>query len=196
MAGLYLIGHLRLKFDAAPGSVTAGRLVLALMFFGLALYMTPGMFGGRLGRIDAYLPPRSDADLVWDMGSDGVEHTWITDDIPAAYAESVLQDLPVMIDFTGYTCTNCREMEVNVMERGAVSRSLADDFVLLRLFTDGPRDRELQQFQVNLTGTLALPTYAIMDPASPEAPLVQLSGVVSSEEFAEFLDQGRTLYLD
>ena len=194
LAGLYLIGHLRLAVEKAAASVSAGRLVLALVFFGLALYMMPGLFGGRLGRLDAYLPPRADDAMAWDLGSSGIRHEWITDDIPAAYAEALERDLPVMIDFTGYTCTNCREMEVNVFERGAVSRSLASDFVLLRLYTDGPKDREFQRFQLNLSGTLALPTYAIMDPARPDAPLTQLSGVVSSSRFAEFLEQGRLLY--
>lgn len=194
LTGLYLIGHLRLDVVKAKSSLSAGRLVLALLFFGVALYMMPGLFGGRLGRLDAYLPPRADDAFTLMSGQTGVQHDWITDDIPAAYAEALVQDLPVMIDFTGYTCTNCREMEVNVFERGAVSRILASDFVLLRLYTDGPRDRELQRFQINLTGTLALPTYAIMDPAQPDEPLIQLSGVVSSARFAEFLAEGRQLH--
>ncbi|MDE2957990.1 MAG: thioredoxin family protein [Bacteroidota bacterium] len=191
LAGFYLIGHLRLEADPAAARVSAGRLVLAVCFFGAALYMVPGLFGGRLGRLDAYLPPRSEEAVAWEMGASGVRHHWFTDDVAAAYAEAIALDRPVMIDFTGYTCTNCREMEVNVFERGEVSRSLASDFVLLRLYTDGPKDREFQRFQLNLAGTLALPTYAIMDPFRPDVPLIQLSGVVSSERFAEFLDEGR-----
>ena len=158
--------------------------------------MMPGLFGGRLGRLDAYLPPRADSDPVLVSETAGMRQEWVTDDIPSAYAEAATRDLPVMIDFTGYTCTNCREMEVNVFERGEVSRRLARDFVLLRLYTDGPQDRKFQRFQLNLTGTRALPTYAIVNPLNPEVPLTQLSGVVSADRFAAFLEEGHSLYLD
>ncbi len=193
LTGLYLIGQLRLKGDVSTSGIGAGRLLLAVFFFGLALYMVPGLFGGRLGRLDAYLPPRGEGDMT--MFGD-VTQEWITDDIPAAFAEAATQDLPIMIDFTGYTCTNCREMEVNVFERGEVSRRLDEDFVLLRLYTDGPRAKDFQQYQLDLTGTLALPTYAIVSAAKPAQPLVQLSGVMSSDRFSDFLDVGYAKYSD
>lgn len=193
LTGFYLIGQLRLKGDEAAPGVGAGRLLLAVAFFGLALYMIPGLFGGRLGRLDAYLPPRGEDDMT--LFGD-VHQNWITDDIPTAFAEAAAQDLPVMIDFTGYTCTNCREMEVNVFERGEVARQLNEEFVLLRLYTDGPRAKEFQQYQLDLTGTLALPTYAIVSSAKQDKPLVQQSGVMSSGSFSAFLDAGRAEYFD
>ena len=85
-------------------------------------------------------------------------------------------------------------MEVNVFERGEVSRLLTDHFVLSRLYTDGPDSRQFQTFQENLTGTRGLPTYAIMDGAVIDQPLVQLSGVVSPERFEAFLRYGLERY--
>ncbi len=197
LAGFYLIGHLRFLENAPTTRIGAGRLLFGVLFFGLAVYLLPGLFGGRLGRLDAYLPPRAlDSVSLFDTGMQQ-DQEWITDDLPGAFSEAVLHDRPLFIDFSGYTCTNCREMEVNVFERGEVSRLLADHFVLSRLYTDGPEGRQFQEFQEKLTGTRALPTYAIMNGNSVEdPPLVQLSGVVSSEAFEEFLQRGLRQYGD
>ena len=194
LTGIYLIGHLRLLPNTETAHVGAGRLLFGVLFFGIAVYLLPGLFGGRLGKLDAYLPPR-DANTASLFGVE-VQQDWIIDDLPGAFSEAVHLDRPLFIDFSGYTCTNCREMEVNVFERGEVSRLLADHFVLSRLYTDGPKSRQFQDFQENLTGTLALPTYAILDGAETDRPLVQLSGVVSSEEFESFLQQGLQEYED
>ncbi len=196
LAGFYLIGHLRFLEEAPAMRIGAGRLLFGVLFFGLAVYLLPGLFGGRLGRLDAYLPPRGpDAMSLFDAGLQH-EQKWITDDLPEAFSEAVLLDQPLFIDFSGYTCTNCREMEVNVFERGEVSRLLADHFVLSRLYTDGPDGRQFQEFQEKLTGTRALPTYAIMDGSAVDQPLIQLSGVISSEKFEGFLQHGLRQYED
>ncbi len=194
LAGFYLIGQLRFLDEAHVTRIGTGRLLFGVLFFGIAVYLLPGLFGGRLGRLDAYLPPRSpDAVSLFDIGIQH-EQKWITDDLPAAFSESVLLDQPLFIDFSGYTCTNCREMEVNVFERGEVSELLADQFVLSRLYTDGPDSRQFQVFQEKLTGTRALPTYAIMDGRAVDQPMIQLSGVVSSEKFEAFLQEGLRQY--
>ncbi len=192
LAGLYLIGHLRLSVNPKIVRVSAGRLIFGILFFGLAFYMLPGLFGGRLGQLDAYLPPRG-SDMI-GMHTTGIQQEWIKDDLPSAFSQAVLLDLPLFIDFSGYTCTNCREMEVNVFERGDVSGLLSERFVLSRLYTDGPEGRQFQAFQEKLTGTLALPTYAIMNGTATDEPLVQLSGVVSADEFEVFLRNGLKEY--
>lgn len=194
LTGLYLIGHLPLLLKSDSQPIGALRLMCGVLFFGLSVYLLPGLFGGRLGWVDSYLPPR-EQDTVSFFESD-VEHQWITDDLPGAFSESVLRQQPLFIDFSGYTCTNCRGMEVNVIERGEVRHLLADHFVLSRLYTDGPQSREFQSIQQQLTGTLALPTYAIMDGSAREYPLAQLSGVVSSEQFRDFLHDGLAKYDD
>lgn len=194
LAGLYLIGHLRLSQDVTSARIGAGRFLFGILFFGIAVYLLPGLFGGHLGKLDAYLPPRApDSVSLFDTGIQH-EQAWITDDLPKAFAEAVLLDQPLFVDFSGYTCTNCREMEVNVFERGEVSRLLTGHFVLSRLYTDGPDGRQFQEFQEKLTGTRALPTYAIMDGSAVDQPLVQLSGVISSEKFEAFLQHGLREY--
>jgi len=102
-----------------------------------------------------------------------------------------------MIDFTGYTCTNCREMEANVFTRPEVAERFERNFVLLRLYTDGiERGQEFQRFQIKLTGTVALPTYAIVSPFEQKKPIVRISGVVAAQTFASFLDQGTASFLE
>jgi len=192
LAGIYLIGNLRLTSNTEVIRVGAGRLLFGILLFGLAVYLLPGLFGGKLGRLDAYLPPRESGTV--NLFESEAQQEWIMDDLPKAFSDAVLSGQPLFIDFSGYTCTNCREMEVNVFERGEVSRLLADHFVLSRLYTDGPKSRELQAFQEKLTGTLALPTYAILDGTKADEPLVRLSGVVTSEKFKVFLHRGLQEY--
>lgn len=200
LAGFYLVGKLRLHGDPVAEQVGVGRLLLSMVFFGLSLYLLPGLLGAPLNKLDAYLPPRQsdDVSLVAIVGSSQTpashDEGWITDDIEAAFTAAEDAGKPVMIDFTGYTCTNCREMEANVFTKPGIASRFERDFVLLRLYTDGPLDTQLQQYQLDLTGTVALPTYAIVAPEEPERPILQISGVVSEERFAAFLAQGVAAY--
>ena len=152
----------------------------------MRLYLLPGLFGAPLGRLDAYLPPRQYGDVsLLATGQESHDGGWIVDDMDAAFAEARELARPVMVDFTGYTCTNCRDMEVNVFTRPEIAQAFEQEFVLLRLYTDGARDRELQRYQLDMTGTVALPTYAILHPETPATPLAQLSGVTSPDRFCE-----------
>ncbi|GAB5518779.1 MAG: hypothetical protein RhofKO_10300 [Rhodothermales bacterium] len=197
MAGFYLLGKLQLKDDVAVERVGVGRLFGAMGFLGLSVYLLSGLYGAPLGALDAYLPPQFIASTSGPTTPSGnattpslVEDGWIKDDIERGFAEAEVQDKPLFIDFTGYTCTNCRSMEANVFPKPPVAERLADQFVLLKVFTDDlDRMREFQQFQLDLTQTVALPTYAIVEPAT-RTRLVQHSGMASVDEFATFLDEG------
>ena len=202
LAGLYLLGKLRMKHEPPVEGIGSLRLLAATAFLGTALYMLPGLFGARLGALDAYLPPRQADDLSLVAQTDpsreasdsGSEFAWHTDDIDAAFEEAQQVNKPVFIDFTGYTCTNCRDMEANVFPEPAVAEQFKNDFVLLRLYTDAPpKGTEFQQFQLKLTGTTALPTYAIVDP-SDRSLITRTSGTTSVENFASFLEQGVTQF--
>jgi thiol:disulfide interchange protein DsbD len=198
-AGLYLLGKLRLRHEPAPDGIGSLRLVASMAFFATALYMVPGLLGAPLGALDAYLPPRltSDVSLVSTLqsrtGGEGAaesEFAWHTDDVDAAFAEAQETGKPVFIDFTGYTCTNCRDMEANVFPKPPVAEQLRQRFVLLRLYTDDmPEGAEFQRLQLRMTGTTALPTYAIVDPAD-RTVLRTVSGVHPVDEFAAFLERG------
>lgn len=198
MAGMYLIGTLRLAHEAPRESVGAGRLVAGILFFMVALYMVPGLFGAPLNALDAYLPPRQSTDvgLFNALGGPageavaGADDGWFVDDIEAAVVEATQRGVPILVDFTGYTCTNCRAMEANVFPRPSVSERLDRDFVRLKLYTDGPeRGDEFHRYQLRLTGIVALPTYAVVAPDGET--LIQRSfGMMDVEEFASFLDNG------
>jgi thiol:disulfide interchange protein DsbD len=175
-----------------------------MVFLGTALYMMPGLFGAQLGAIDAYLPPRqaSDPNFVANTAGSGGQSTgneeldWHVDDIDAAMAAGREQDKPVFIDFTGYTCTNCRDMEANVFTEPAVAQRFEEDFVLLRLYTDAqPKGPTFQRYQLRLTGTTALPTYAVLDPAK-ESLIERVSGTMPADEFAAFLQRGAAAFGD
>jgi len=196
LTGLYLIGKLRLPHEPPVETVGVGRLLVAVLFFGLSLYMLPGLLGAPLGNLDAYLPPRraTDVGLVALLqgsgnGENGAEMSW-HEDPDAAFAEAQATGRPVFIDFTGYTCTNCRQMEATVFPHPEVARRLQSDFVRLRLYTDdasvGP---EWQRYQLQLTGTVALPTYAIVAPEGGPL-LARHTGMASVEEFLAFLEEG------
>jgi thiol:disulfide interchange protein len=203
LAGAYLLGKLRLAHEPPVEQVGVFRLLFSISFFGLALYMLPGLFGAPLNKLDAYLPPRQGTDLnlfaslpaaSGGAATDGLP--WHTDDIESAFVEAAQLGKPVFIDFTGYTCTNCREMEANVFTRPEVHERFQRDFVLLRLYTDGlERGQDFQRYQLQTTGTVALPTYAVVDPAGQEL-IARETGVVPLSEFVQFLDEGAALYRD
>jgi len=203
LTGLYLIGKLRLSHDPPVETIGTVRLMFAISFFGLSLYMVPGLFGAPLNNLDAFLPPRqgTDMSLVASLGSVSNRADVFNDEdwfenVGEAYAEAAAVNKPVFIDFTGYTCTNCRQMESTVFPHLSVAEQFDQKYVLLRLYTDdldeGPA---LQKFQLELTGTVALPTYAIVNPVSGVV-LSQRSGISSVNDFADFLDTGADMYFE
>ena len=202
LAGLYLLGKLRLAHEEAVESIGSLRLLAAMAFLGVSMYLLPGLFGASLGLADAYLPPRqaSDPNLfatrTAQSGEETSEFDWYTDDIAAAMTAAREASKPVFVDFTGYTCTNCRDMEANVFPKPQVASKLRSDFVLLRLYTDDlPDGTEFQRYQLRLTGTTALPTYAVLDPKD-ETVITKMSGTASIEAFAGFLQRGAAEFQD
>jgi thiol:disulfide interchange protein len=195
VAGAYLLGKIRLPHDAPIESVGVGRLMASIGFIAVSLYMIPGLLGAPLNKLDAYLPPRqgTDISLLSQAARDQAgldDDSWFVDDIQGALAEGLQESRPVLVDFTGYTCTNCREMEANVFPRQPVQSRFEERFVLLRLYTDGLElGPDFQRYQLGLTGTVALPTYAVVDPVS-EGLVVGVSGLMDTDEFVAFLDSG------
>ena len=164
--------------------------------------MIPGLFGVPLNKLDAYLPPRNATETAvvnafTIPGSDSAvmsEAAWYIDDIDAAFSEAAESGKPVLVDFTGWTCTNCREMESNVFIRAPIVERFDRDFILLRLYTDDlEKGDAFNRYQLELTGTVALPTYAIV--ASDGQRLIsRASGVMDVEEFGSFLDAGSSSF--
>ncbi|WP_412069147.1 cytochrome c biogenesis protein CcdA [Rubrivirga sp. IMCC43871] len=179
----FLLGRLRVGPDAPPASIGAGRLLGATVALAAVLVLAPGLGGAAVPLADAFLPPRTaPAD---GPAADG-ELAWHTDDLDAARAEAAATDTPLFVDFTGYTCTNCRAMEASVFPAPEVAPLLADEMVRAKLFTDGrPLGPAFQEIQQMLTGTVAMPTYAVL---SPSGEVVGVwSGMATPEDFAAFL---------
>jgi thiol:disulfide interchange protein len=180
LAGLTKLGRApRLE---RPRWARAGVTVIAAAF---AIWLATGLTGRRLGELEAFLPP---ADLS-AMAPDG-ELPWIVNDYDAALAEAGRQQRPLLIDFTGYTCTNCRWMEANMFPRPDVARELAR-YVRVRLYTDGRGEpyRTFQRMEQTMFGTVALPYYAVLAPDG--TPAVAFGGLTrDSSAFIAFLRTG------
>ncbi|MEO5588513.1 MAG: cytochrome c biogenesis protein CcdA [Gemmatimonadaceae bacterium] len=145
-----------------------------------------GLRGRPLGELEAFLPP-PDVATPLTSGTRAAELDWILNDQPRALGMAAASNRLVFIDFTGYTCTNCRWMEANMFARNDVAASLSE-FVLSRLYTDGEGDiyERQQKFQEDAFGTVALPLYAIVD--AKGRTVRTFSGLTRSpREFLAFL---------
>ncbi|MBV8832852.1 MAG: thioredoxin family protein [Acidobacteriaceae bacterium] len=194
---LYLLGKFRMSHDSPLESVSAIRAICAIGFLATSVWLTTGLFGHSLGEVESFLPPppestatTSTASAAAPAGTTSGELTWILNDYNAAVVQAKAQNKPIFIDFTGYTCTNCRWMEANIFPKPEV-RARLDKFIRVRLYTDG--DGEIydkqQQMEKDRFGTVALPLYAIMSPA--DSPVATFPGLTRKvDEFTGFLAKG------
>jgi thiol:disulfide interchange protein len=157
----------------------------------LAAWLASGLNGRTLPQIEAFLPPATPTTTIASAG--GESSTWMLNDYEGALNAARSSGKLLFVDFTGYTCTNCRWMEANIFNRPDVGAELGQ-FVLSRLYTDG--DGELyerqQAFQEKTFGTVALPLYAVMAPdGKVRATFSGLSR--NPAEFISFLKRSREL---
>ncbi|MBP6715631.1 MAG: thioredoxin family protein [Acidobacteria bacterium] len=167
------------------GKRSTTKIVLAVASLVLAVWLGNGIRGARLGELEAFLPP-AEASLY----ANGKEPEWIVNNYDEALAVAKRENRPVLIDFTGYTCTNCRWMEANMFPRPEVAVELAR-YVRVRLYTDGQGEPYLgyQRMQRDVYGTVALPYYAALD--ADGTPQVAFGGLTrNSAEFVAFLRKG------
>jgi thiol:disulfide interchange protein len=161
----YLLGWFRLDHDSEISAVSGPRVIFALLFLAAAIWLGNGLAGHKLGDIDAFLPPAdSDNSVQMQTASATAESPWILNDLQAGLQQAKQQGKPLFIDFTGYTCTNCRWMESNIFSKPAVERDM-NRFVKVRLYTDGDGDTysKQQDYEDKQFGTVALPLYALLD---------------------------------
>ena len=132
LLGLYLLGKIRFPHDAPQEKTSIPALFLAIISFSFAVYMMPGLIGAPLRAISAFAPPLRTQDLNLYNGE---IHAKFDDyDAGMAYARQVGK--PVMIDFSGYGCVNCRKMEASVWIDPNVKHALEEDYVLITLMVD------------------------------------------------------------
>ncbi len=187
LATLYLLGRFRFPHDSPVESLGAIRMMSATAFLSLGFYLFTGLMGGSLGELDAFLPPRTTGALaLTGGGASGRALEWQTNR-ETAFELARRENKPIFVDFTGYTCTNCRWMESNIFPLPAVQSEL-EKYVRLQLFTDGegPQYEKNQDYQKEQFGTVALPLYAILD--SEGKKIATFPGMTRKpDEFLAFL---------
>lgn len=132
LLGMYLLGKIKFPHDDDNNKVGVGRFFLALFSLAFAVYMIPGLWGAPLKAVSAFAPPMQTQDF--NLYKNEVHAKFNDFDAGMEYARQ--NNKPVMIDFTGYGCVNCRKMELAVWTDPKVSQILNDDYVLITLYVD------------------------------------------------------------
>ncbi len=131
LLGLYLLGKLRFAHDAESRHTSVGGFFMAVVSFAFAVYLLPGLWGAPLKAVSAFAPPLSTQDFNLYGGEYREFHDY---DEGMAYAAK--HGKPVIIDFTGYGCVNCRKMEMAVFDTPEVRSMIENDYVLIKLYVD------------------------------------------------------------
>lgn len=132
MLGAYLLGKLKFSHDSDLPYVSVPRLFMAIISFAFAVYMIPGLWGAPLKAISAFAPPLYTQDF--NLYKSEVHAAF--DDYEAGMAYAKKTNKPVMIDFSGFGCVNCRKMEASVWTDPKVKQILEEDYVLITLIVD------------------------------------------------------------
>lgn len=132
LLGFYLLGKIRFSHDSELKHVSVPRLFMAIISFGFSIYMIPGLWGAPLKAISAFAPPLYTQDFSL---YDNEVHAAFTD-YEAGMEYAKRNNKPVMIDFSGYGCVNCRKMEATVWTNIRVKDILEKDYVLITLIVD------------------------------------------------------------
>jgi thiol:disulfide interchange protein DsbD len=188
---LYLLGKFQLSHDSKPERIGVVRLISAVLSLAISFYLVTGLFGAKLGEIESFLPPELENTGLKLFGNRENEPKWITNDYDAAIQRAKSENKRVFVDFTGYTCTNCRWMEANVFPKPEVETELRK-FILLRLYTDGEGAvfERHQQMEQDMFGTVALPYYAVLDGTGRS--LSSFPGLTrNTQEFVDFLKKSQ-----
>ena len=132
LLGIYLLGKLKLPQDSDLPFVSVTRLFLAIISLSFAVYMVPGLWGAPLKAISAFAPPLYTQDFnLYDSEVHPKFH-----DYESGMRAAQSEGKPVLIDFSGYGCVNCREMEASVWTDPKVKGIIDDEFILVTLIVD------------------------------------------------------------
>ena len=147
LLGMYLLGKLRFSHDAPLDHVPVGRFFLSVISLAFAVYLIPGLWGAPLKSVSAFVPPLYTQDFnLYEGGNFKVFHDF---DEGMAYANE--NNRPVLVDFSGYGCVNCRKMEGAVFDTQEVSSIIKENFVLITLMVDDKTSLE-KPIEVNENG--------------------------------------------
>lgn len=234
MMGFYLLGKLKFSHDSDLPYVSVPRLLLSLVSIAFAIYLVPGLWGAPVKILSGLAPPMNTQDFILTAGGSGADAASVGfpnkvkyDDVlhpphgfnvffdldeGLAYAKKV--NKPVMLDFTGHTCVNCRKMEDEVWIDPAVGKLIKEKYVLIQLYVDerkikmpaakihysnylkGNTDdlgRWNQDLQATKYNANAQPFYVLAD--HDLKPIVEPKGAIfNASEYAAFLQSGLDNY--
>lgn len=187
LAGLYLLGLLRLEGIEPGDHLKIGRLLTGSAFLIFALSLIPGMFGSSLGELEAYVPVSENGGFGATAGANAGP-TWMKDQYREALNAAREQDKLVLVNFTGYTCANCHWMKANMFPRPEIAAALGE-FVRVELYTDGLDGvAEANQKLQDRYDTIAQPFYVLMKP--DETVVATFSGLTRDpQEYLNFLNK-------
>ena len=132
LLGLYLLGLFRFKKSGKRSKPGIAAIITAIVSFAFAIWLIPGLWGAPLKAISAFTPPMS----TQLFGKDSTVLEAQFTDYNQALAESARTGKPILIDFTGYGCVNCRKMEAAVWTNPQVSTTIRSNYILLSLYVD------------------------------------------------------------
>ncbi|MCM1021383.1 MAG: thioredoxin family protein [Muribaculum sp.] len=208
LLGAYLMGWFNFKHYSTSSNSTIGipRFICALISFSFTIYLIPGLWGAPLKGVSAFVPPL----YTQDFNLYG-EHIVEYDDYEQGMEQAVKQQKPVLLDFSGYGCVNCRKMESAVLDNEEIRTMIADNFIMIKLMVDDKKklpqpimvEENGKQIQLDTYGDKwsylqrhkfnanAQPYYVVL---SPDGNL--LSGPYSYDEnilkFSKFLTKGKS----
>ena len=205
LLGVYLLGKIKFSHDSEVKYVSVPRLFMAIISFAFAIYMVPGLWGAPLKAISAFAPPLYTQDF--NLYKNEVHAAFDDYESGMAYAKKV--NKPVMIDFSGFGCVNCRKMEASVWTDPKVKQMLENEYVLITLMVDDktklPQPIEIQEngktrklktigdkwsyLQRSKFGSNAQPFYILLnDEGQPLGPSYAFNEDVS--KYIQFLQNG------
>ncbi|MDE5941906.1 MAG: thioredoxin family protein [Muribaculaceae bacterium] len=136
LMGLYLLGQFNFKhYGPADSSIGTGRFFLAMVSFAFTIYLVPGLWGAPLKSVSAFVPPLFTQDFNL-YGGGFTEY----DDYEEGMKAAAREGKPVLIDFSGYGCVNCRKMEGAVLDETNVHTMIEDNFVVIKLMVDEKKE--------------------------------------------------------
>ncbi len=205
LLGLYLLGKLKFSHDSELKYVSVSRLFLAMISLSFSIYMIPGLWGAPLKAISAFAPPLNTQDF--NLYTEEVHAEFSDYEAGMAYAKKA--NKPVLVDFSGYGCVNCRKMEASVWTDTEVKSIIDNDYVLITLMVDDktplPEPITIEEYGKKRTlrtigdkwsylqrskfGANAQPFYVLLDEAgNPIGPSYSFNENVS--EYVQFLNNG------
>jgi thiol:disulfide interchange protein len=229
LMGLYLLGKLTFSHDSPLKHISVVRLFMAIVVLSFSMYMVPGLWGAPLKSISAFLPPQSTQDFDLSTLGNGTAAVNNTDTSPHKYSDlfdkpkgfnpyfdydeglayAKKMHKPVMIDFTGHACVNCRKMEASVWTDKNVYQRINQDYVLIQLYVDDKTELPAAEQTVTKQGRQiktignkwsylqtsrfqanSQPFYVLLNPDT-ETPLVAPQGAdFDPASYLKYLDGG------